>query len=1511
MKNYSVPQKPSQKLSRSHQSGQALTEYALILTLVVLAVVAIINLMGPTIGNVFSNTYKALLNQTLTPYEPLTRDEFFDLVEAVASYTPADFRAVTNTPVDEGTPGGPPPPPNEDTDLDGIINQDDDCPFTPGIAQPDPLNGCPPDTDGDGLHDGIDRCDDIGPLTGHPIVGPDGCLPPTEGPTPTPTDTDFTYPFVDPANVTERWQTLYEGLLGNPINVEYWDYSGSGAGDCNNAAIFDASGNYTNPPKVSSLTGDIDPINVDPYAAGIQFDWGNTSSPGPDSNGGNGRPHPNVEENFCARYTKTIDMAAGDYVFRFRKNDGIRIFVDGTQVVADNAWNPNQFNWQEVPYTKATGGASQVTVIYFDASNSAAVNVELHRKGLIDVRPNDNACQWVLATQRYRSATTAWDDSFNVDYQNSSRCILRLRGTVDLTASTSPILEFFNAYDLNIYDRAMVSVSEAYTNRWNDVVLHESETNFAMQLERFDLTSFTGTLGTVDYTTTPSKKIEVRFVLETDSSNTRQGWWIDDIQVKENTERVFTIPFFDDTEGTDNWIANGRWAKSSEKVYEGSLAWSDSPGERYEHSTNSSLVLDGRLDLTQGTVFQPQVAFWHSYELGRDDAIYVELSLDRQTWYALPSGSQSEPPLGGPPLYLDMNRDRGSWEFAALAIPNMFWNQTNVYVRFRLDARLNSETDWGWWIDNIEFRNKPTVGIRPNWCDDMEAGSANWIAGGDWAITNEAAYDGVMAWSDSPSANYTNGSNSTLELRPNLILISGTPTPENPLLERPVLEFWHRHNLAWNDHLYAEILRDGQTTWETIWTYQYNSARPSGYGSTIPSSNFNKNLAWQREVVELSSYLGLSDMRFRFRLDAQLGNEVSDGWYIDQVCFREAGSDAVVGVPFADDMEGDASNWIVGGDWKLSGEKVHSGGLAFSDSEGRSYRNETNNVLELSPAVFIASSNVKPTLYFWHQFEIDRWDRASVEIRRVDENGAPVGSWERLKRWAGCSDPVNDACAVYFAGQSYNMGWTRVQADLSPYIGQYIRLRWRLESLSDSAVDDGWWIDDVSIVDRNGIETVYDVEGVFFEDIESINPGEWVFEHNWQRVATFREESQSTAIGPGRWDIEWFDGVNRRCNSDATLTNKVGAGATYEIDYNWGNGRPVGVGITADDTYGAVFTRTVFFERDTSFTFTGRVDDGVRIFDGGALAYSNWKCQDTSFTSNVYTFTAGTHVIRIEYYESTGGARFTLNFQQVGNIGAGNWTARWFDSVSSSCTNNATLTNQRLTTQVNKIDFNWGGGYPSGTGITAGDSFGAIFTQTFFFTEPISLSFSGFYDDMVQVYHNGNMLWNSFSVYGCGDRSSFATPAFDFPIGNNTIEIRYFENTGNARVRIGIGAESYVFHDSPSGNYTDRSNTSVMLEGILDMTGFLPGSFPALLWEDRFTLGRYDSAIIEISTNDGATWTSEVYRRGNETETLWKERYADLSAFVGQRITIRFRLDALSDSNITDGWYIDDIRILE
>jgi outer membrane protein OmpA-like peptidoglycan-associated protein len=54
---------------------------------------------------------------------------------------------------------GTPPSPFSDRDSDGVVDREDACPDEAGNKSPDPkTNGCPPDSDGDGVYDLVDVC---------------------------------------------------------------------------------------------------------------------------------------------------------------------------------------------------------------------------------------------------------------------------------------------------------------------------------------------------------------------------------------------------------------------------------------------------------------------------------------------------------------------------------------------------------------------------------------------------------------------------------------------------------------------------------------------------------------------------------------------------------------------------------------------------------------------------------------------------------------------------------------------------------------------------------------------------------------------------------------------------------------------------------------------------------------------------------------------------------------------------------------------------------------------------------------------------------------------------------------------------------------------------------------------------------------------------------------------------------------------------------------------------------
>jgi len=153
----------------------------------------------------------------------------------------------------------------------------------------------------------------------------------------------------------------------------------------------------------------------------------------------------------------------------------------------------------------------------------------------------------------------------------------------------------------------------------------------------------------------------------------------------------------------------------------------------------------------------------------------------------------------------------------------------------------------------------------------------------------------------------------------------------------------------------------------------------------------------------------------------------------------------------------------------------------------------------------------------------------------------------------------------------------------------------------------------------------------------------------------------------------------------------------------------------------------------------------------------------------------------------------------------------------------------------------------------------------------------------------------------CNDISTWITPVWDVTTAT------YNSPTGSIT-------------DSPFGNYPDNHNSAVVLDTEVNLSnvGFAMLNFWAK-WEIE---QGWDYVQIEISTNGGSSWTSlagkyTVTGNGYQAEgepvydgfqTEWIEEEIDLSEYIGNMVTFRFRLK--SDQGVTeDGFYFDDFSV--
>ena len=145
---------------------------------------------------------------------------------------------------------------------------------------------------------------------------------------------------------------------------------------------------------------------------------------------------------------------------------------------------------------------------------------------------------------------------------------------------------------------------------------------------------------------------------------------------------------------------------------------------------------------------------------------------------------------------------------------------------------------------------------------------------------------------------------------------------------------------------------------------------------------------------------------------------------------------------FEDDMENGTESWWLDSPWALTTTVSRSGARAWTDSPGGNYQNDQNTAL-WSPVIDLTGFT-SATLTFWHQFDFGSGDSGNVWVARQREDGA----WwtdEHLRLFTGTQTT-----------------WQQTSLDLTPFVGEPIRLAFQLWSdATDTA--DGWYIDDVAV----------------------------------------------------------------------------------------------------------------------------------------------------------------------------------------------------------------------------------------------------------------------------------------------------------------------------------------------------------------------------------------------------------------------------------------------------------------
>lgn len=229
-----------------------------------------------------------------------------------------------------------------------------------------------------------------------------------------------------------------------------------------------------------------------------------------------------------------------------------------------------------------------------------------------------------------------------------------------------------------------------------------------------------------------------------------------------------------------------------------------------------------------------------------------------------------------------------------------------------------------------------------------------------------------------------------------------------------------------------------------------------------------------------------------------------------------------------------------------------------------------------------------------------------------------------------------------------------------------------------------------------------------------------------------------------------------------------------ELDFNWYNGSP-GAPIDADH-FVARWTRTDVLSAGM-YRFSGVSDDGIRVFVDNAPVVDMWNLQNASYSVDK-VLSAGSHTIRVEYFEAASGARASLDYQRIGPVVAteAGYSAEYFANQDLSGA-------PALTREDPVLDFTWGNGSPAD--VIPADHFSARWTKSVQLAAG-AYAFTVTSDDGVRLFLDGAQMLNKWAIQS----PTTYTVTAQLSGGTHQIVLEYFDSTGGATLRFGYQPSS-------------------------------------------------------------------------------------------------------------------------
>ncbi|MBF6601260.1 MAG: PQQ-dependent sugar dehydrogenase [Dehalococcoidia bacterium] len=324
--------------------------------------------------------------------------------------------------------------------------------------------------------------------------------------------------------------------------------------------------------------------------------------------------------------------------------------------------------------------------------------------------------------------------------------------------------------------------------------------------------------------------------------------------------------------------------------------------------------------------------------------------------------------------------------------------------------------------------------------------------------------------------------------------------------------------------------------------------------------------------------------------------------------------------------------------------------------------------------------------------------------------------------------------------------------------------------------------------------------------------------------------ARPASAATGSWTGKFYNNTTLSGTAVATVNNVAQLNFGYDV-YDGVQAPAPGVNPT---NFSTSWTRTDTWAAGT-YRFTATSDDGVRVYVDGLRIIDQWVEQGATTFFADRVLTAGSHTIKVEYYNGTNGGTLQFGVVDASTVAQG-WSGQYFANMTLSGSP-AFARNDGA-----EINFQWNLSSPQIAGITSGgptlpvDGFSIRWTQTLTFNEGV-YTFSTTSDDGSRVFIDGQLVVNAWQ-----DQAAVTISANkQMTAGQHTVVVEYYENAGGASMQFTL-----TYRPDLGGFVTDTVGS-----------GFdLPTAF-AFAPDGRILVAQKDGAVRVIK--NGAVLASPFY----------------------------------------------------